>query len=113
MPRREWADRAARALDHRLAPGKADRPLLGRAQPVAGDRLHVAGLVGEDEELVAGRLGFADVELRPGLDPRAQAPVLGRGKAVPRRQGERLTIGMESLHRPGPGPQKRSGPGRK
>jgi len=92
------ADRAPRPLDHRLAPREADRALLGRAQPVAGDRLDVAGVVGERQDLVAGRLGLADIELGPGLDEGAQAPVLGRGEGVTRRQRERLPVGVERLH---------------
>jgi len=92
-------DRAAGTLDHRLAPRKADRPLLGCAQPVAGDRLHVARLVGEREDRIRRRLRLADVEFRPGLDQAAQASVLGRRKAVSLRQDKRLPVGMEGLHR--------------
>jgi hypothetical protein len=61
--------------------------------------MHVARIVGELEQRVVGGLGGAHVEPGPGLDAVAQAPVLGRGKQMARRQGKRLVVGVERLHR--------------
>jgi hypothetical protein len=98
--RQRRADRAARALDHLLAPRKADRALLGRAQRPRCHGGDIRGVVDADQVGIADGLRLVSVEVGQGRDALAQEPVLGARKAVPGRQRQKVSVGVERLHRP-------------
>ncbi len=92
-------DRAARALDHLLAPRKADRALLGRAERSARHRADIRGVVDKGQLRVARRRGLARGEVGEGRDPLAQEPVFAARKGVADGQRQEVTIGVKRLHR--------------
>ena len=94
------ADRAARALDHLLAPRKADRALLGGAERARRSPPRRSRVVDAqaDRRRSAG-CGLVRVEVGERRDALAQEPVLGARKAVPGRQRQEVPVGVEGLHR--------------
>ena len=93
------ADRAARAIGHRLAPRKADFALRTRRQRAARHGVDVGRCVRQRQVRVGG--GFGLIQNQAGAFLRqsvAQALVLAHRKAVPRRQRQHELSRVESLH---------------
>jgi hypothetical protein len=80
------ADRAARTLDQRRAPGKTDRAHFGRAQPALEHAGDVVGLMHERELAFARGRRFGQLYRRIlGGHPLPQAGVLAHWERVARR----------------------------
>ncbi|MNT10415.1 hypothetical protein D3C72_1452460 [compost metagenome] len=90
---------AARALDHRLAPRKADLAYGLRAHAAFADGGDPFGGVGQRQLVIGGARGRVHLDGRQLLlQAIAQHRVARHGKAVARRQGQDELPGIESTH---------------